>query len=325
VSGRDDDAPPDVRTTSVEVDPATGEPRGERLPERPDRDGGLGPVAESVAVPHASRFHFVTGALVAVGVAAVAAAVLFVMAPVDTTVDGGARWAPWKPVSRGLDSGAREIADHVARRYRAPGGEQLVAVTGGPMEIQGLPMTIAKRDSPADGGNISLFEGRGVLYRLCGLGEKCAIDTGTATPERHLLLRREALELALYTFHDLDDVEHVVVFLPPKKGKDPSQALHFRRGDVRRELARPLQATLPGPVPTAATVDRSRDAPFVQRFTIANLFRFSLTQGNQDANVFLVLEPIPADPITLPGSASPGRGSSPEPKPTAPKISATGS
>jgi hypothetical protein len=303
----------------VEADPVTTEPgRVERLPERREPAGGVGPPAERVAVPHASRFRVVTGALVALGLAAVAATMALLMAGTDTTVEQGPRWAPFTPASSGLDSGAREIADHVGRRYRLPGGEQLVAVTGGPMEIQGLPMTIAKRASVADGGNISLLDGRGVLYRLCGLGEDCAIPSGKATPERHLLLRREALELALYSFHDLDDVDQVVVFLPPKKGEEPSQALHFRRGDVRRELARPLQATLPGPAPTPATVRRARDAPFVQRLTIDSLFRFSLTQANQDTRVFLVLEPIATDVITLP--RSPGRRGR-----TAPPVSATGS
>jgi len=36
--------------------------------------------------------------------------------------------------------GPTQIAEHVGREYRLPEGGQLVAVTGGPMEIAGLPL-----------------------------------------------------------------------------------------------------------------------------------------------------------------------------------------
>ena len=51
-------------------------------------------------------------------------------------------------------------------------------------------------------------------YILCGLGQNCSIKGGTASEERHALLRREALELALYTFKYVDGVDSVSVFLP---------------------------------------------------------------------------------------------------------------
>jgi len=250
------------------------------------------------AHPHVARFQFASGALIVVAIFAVVAAIIF-GATTEKTTTAGSAWATFKPSSNGLDSGPKEIADYVSRQYRFPTGEQLVAATGGPLELcasaECLPMRIAVRESAADGGDISLLEGRGVLYRLCGLGEKCAFDKGKPTPERHLLLRREALELALYSFHDLEDVDHVVVFLPPPKGSEPSQALHFRRGDVAGQLARPLRATLPMPVPTPDTIAQSPDAKFVQNLTFSNLFKFSLTQSNQDANVFLVLDPLPTE------------------------------
>jgi len=187
------------------------------------------------------------------------------------------------------------IAEYVGRQYRLPTGEQIVLVTGGPLELQGLPMKIAVRESAADGGDITMLEGKGVLYRMCGLGPKCSIAKGKPSPERALLLRREALELALYSFHDLKDIEDVVVFMPPVKGEDPSVALHFRRGEVAGQLARPLKATLRSPVPNPDTITTAPDTPFIERGTITNLFKFSLTTGNQDANVFLVLEPLPTN------------------------------
>lgn len=249
-------------------------------------------------VRHAARFGFFTGALVFFAVASLALAAVFVAAAGEKK-PAAERWSAFRPSSDGLQTGAREIAEYVARQYRLPTGQQIVAVTGGPLEFpveqQNLPMRIALRQSPADGGDIDVLDGKGVLYRMCGLGDKCAIDAGKPSQERALLLRREALELALYSFRYLDDIEHVVVFMPPAKGKSPSNALHFMRDDVAGQLARPLHATLPTPVPTPDTITTAPNTPAVQRLTYANLFSFSLTVGNQDASVFLVLDPLPTD------------------------------
>ena len=248
---------------------------------------------------HAARFALFTGALVFCAVAALALAVVFAATSANRATSTADTWSPFKPSSDGLDTGPREIADHVGRQYRLPTGEQIVAVTGGPLEYtvqqQTLPMRIAKRESLADGGDISILEGKGVLYRMCGLADKCAIGAGRASSDRTLLLRREALELALYSFHYLDDVEHVVVFIPPAKGEDAPYALHFTRDDVAGQLARPLRATLPMPAPNPDTITIAPNTPVVRRLTYANLFTFSLTVGNQDTNVFLVLDPLPTD------------------------------
>ena len=255
-----------------------------------------GPPQETAPAPvvrHAKRFRWFMGALGVLAAGALGLAALFAATSGEQTA-GDSSWAPFQPTSDGVDSGARQIAEHVGRQYRLPTGEQIVLVTGGPMELQDLPMKIAVRESVADGGDIEVLEGKGVLYRMCGLGEKCSIAKGQASPERALLLRREALELALYSFHDLDDVEHVVVFMPPAKGEDPSVALHFRRGEVAGQLARPLKATLPSPGPNPDTITTAPGMPFIERITLTNLFKFSLTTGNQDASVFLVLDPLPA-------------------------------
>jgi hypothetical protein len=299
VSGPDD--LPDVRATASEADVETSPPTArehepERLPERRPQTGGVAAVEPRAATPHAARFQIVSGVLVAVALAAVTAAFLAASAGGRRSTDDGTSWAAFRPSSDGLDTGTSEIAAYVGGRYRMPSGQQIVAVTGGPMEIQGMPMRIAVRHSAADGGQIDVLDGRGVLYRLCGLGPKCAIPTGKPTPERLLLLQREALELALYSFHDLKDVDNVVVFMPPPKGKSPDLALHFQRGQVAGQLTRPLRATLPALVPTPATIDRAPEKPFVQSLTLANVFKASLTPANQDTSVFLVLDPVPAQP-----------------------------
>ncbi len=113
-----------------------------------------------------------------------------------------------------------------------------------------------------------------------------------ASTARHLLLRRESLELSLYTFRYVKGIDNVVVFMPPKLGSDPSEALFFRKGDVSTELGKPLAQTLPGQAPLPSTVDHSPDSSFIDRFTTTHLFSFSLTQANQDNSGFLVLAPF---------------------------------
>lgn len=282
---------PDVRTTVVAEDPPPAEPEaGEGT-----RGKGKGGKGKGGGVRHAARFQFFTGALVFIAVASVALAFVFAATSATTSSDTESEWSSFKPSSDGIETGAREIADHVGRQYRLPSGEQIVVVTGGPMQLQDLPLRIVMRESVADGGDVRVLEGTGVLYRMCGLGPKCAIEKGEPTAERALLLHREALELALYSFHDLDDVDHVVVFMPPKKGEEPSIALHFGRDDVAGQLARPLRATLPSPVPNPDTITTAPNTPAVRQLTAFNIFTFSLTESNRDASAFLVLDPPPTD------------------------------
>lgn len=244
----------------------------------------------AVRLRHAARFQFLLGGLVFLAVAALAVATVLVLDGGDGAERGSA-WSSFAPSTDGLESGAREIGDYVGRSYRMASGEQIVAVDGGPLRIQGLPLTIVHRESPADGGDITLHRGDGVLYRMCGLGPQCAIDKGEPTTERGLLLRREAIELALYSFRYLRDLDHVVVFLPPPKGEEPSLALHFQRSDLAGQLARPLVQTLPPPVPNPDTIATAPNKAYIQHATDATLFKVSFTTANQDNAVILVLDP----------------------------------
>jgi hypothetical protein len=280
---------PDVRAAATDLEDA---PARERRSQRRRGSGGLAAVMPGIETPHARRFQLFTGVLLALAVVAVAGAFGVAAGGGGSSATETNTWSAFTPSSDGLDTGAGEIADYVGPRYVLPNGQQIVAVTGGPLSIAGHPIRIAVRHSPADGGQIDVLDGGGVLYRLCGLGPKCAIASGKSSSERGLLLYRESLELALYSFHDLRNVDNVVVFQPPKKGEDPAVALHFRRGDVAGQLARPLRATLPNPAPTPDTIDQSPDTPFVQALTFGNVFKFSLTQANQDMSVFLVLDPL---------------------------------
>jgi hypothetical protein len=255
------------------VTEAPPEPEPERLPVLQSR--------------YAPRFRMLLGALVGIALGALGATL--VIAANHQTSAPSRPWSAWQPSDRGAD-GAQEIADHVAPAYKLPGGRQLVAVTGGPLEVANLPVRIAFAQG-LNATTVRVVSGHGVLYTLCGLGPRCAIATGKASPERMLLLRREALELALYTFRYLNGVDNVVALLPPRRGDKPTKALFFRHDGVRGALDQPLTATLPLPPPTTDSLRRSAQALEIQRLTDHNFFSFTVQQG-QDNSAFLVLNPV---------------------------------
>jgi hypothetical protein len=268
------------------------EERGDLLPAR-RRPGMPGePVAPARHSEYAPRFHFLTGALVAVGLAALVGLALFIALP-GGGQDPGERWSAWTPTVDGR-AGAQQIAEHVGSAYKLPDGHQMVDVSVTGLEIEGVPLAVALRESPSQGGDIRVFDDNGLIYRLCGLGPDCAIASGKASTQRHLLLRREALELALYSFRYLDDVHQIVVFMPPRLGQKPNQALFFREGDVAQELDRPLTASLSPRVPSVRNVTLSPDASLVEQITSPKIFQFSLTQANTDNRGFIVLDPFDA-------------------------------
>jgi hypothetical protein len=260
---------------------------------------------------YSARFQFLLGALLAVGVSAIALLVAVLVGGKDDNtivLRDGPAWSAWRPTATSASDAAEQIAAHVGRQYKLPGGEQLVLVSGGPLEVAGLPVTIAIQQPAARGGDIDLVDdGAGVMYRLCGVGSTdCKIVKDKPSTNRHMLLRREALELALYSFRYLG-VSETVVLLPPgvSKAKSPSTgkvvtkeapatALLFRRGqpDVQAALAHPLAATLASHTPSVGGVTHSPDARAVRSITDTKTYRFKFQEANKDARAFLVLNPM---------------------------------
>jgi hypothetical protein len=273
--------PPEAEV--VESD-AVDEDGSDLLPQR--RTAAAAAVAPAKRSTYSPRFQFLTGALVAVGIAALAGIALLIIGP--STKTEGPPWSPWKPSSSGIQ-GATEIASHVAPEYRDD-GKQLVNVDANDLSFKGVPLTVALRTAPEQGGNIQIHDEKGVLYQLCGLGPSCSIDHGKASTERGLLLRREGLELALYTFRYLNDVKQVVVLIPPVKGKAQTVALYFRRDEVKAELARPLTSSLVPKAPTVSSVTLSPDAALVDQAT-DEPYLFTLNGSSFNNGGFLVLEP----------------------------------
>jgi hypothetical protein len=276
--------PPDAEV--VESD-AVDEDGGDLLPERHQPAGAPAVAAAPGGSSYASRFHFLTGALLAVGVAALVGIAVLIVGPSATPK--GPPWSSWQPTTGGVD-GARQVADHVATEYRQ-NGEQLVNVETNGLSFRGIPLSVALRQDAAQGGNIQVHEDSGLLYQMCGLGPNCSIEHGKPSRQRMLLLRREGLELALYSFHYLG-VQQVVVLIPPARGRVQTVALYFRHPDLQSEIDRPLTASLAPHAPSVKTVTQSPDAPLVSHVT--SPYVFTLAGSSFNAHGFLVLDPYTA-------------------------------
>jgi hypothetical protein len=273
---------------------------GERTAAAAAPDEAAAPVAAPTLAPspYRSRFGFVVGALIGVALAVVAlGAILAIDASERGAPDG---WSAWRPDGDDELEVAEQIAAHVGVKYRLGDADQLVAVQSSGMELADRPLGVALRTA-AVGGDIELVDGHGVMYKLNGLGKDGSIPGGTPSEERLLLLKREALELALYTFRYAEDVDMVVALLPPsppKAGEQPATAgqlppfpaMLFRPGDLRGELGVPLAATLPPATPRPEQIDLDEpEAKRIDALTRANFFTASFQQG-QDASLFLVLD-----------------------------------
>jgi hypothetical protein len=276
-----------------------------------EQAGAPEPAAPRADSPYRSRFGLALGALVGIGIATLAlGAAVYVGTGGNGAPDG---WSSWRPASDDGVDAAQEIADHVAAKYRLANGDQIVGVQGGPLEVLDIPLEVALRTAP-QGGDIDFIDGNGLMYTLNGLGPKGTVSGGTPSSERGLLLRREALELALYTFRYVEDVDLVVALLPPRKMtakeekqvsaalamgdtagakrlEPPTPALFYRPGDLEPQLEIPLHATIPAATPRPETIPPS-ETRRIQALTASNLFSASFTQG-QDQRAFLVLDRLP--------------------------------
>jgi hypothetical protein len=259
--------------------------------------------------PFRTRFGFILGALLGIGLAAAAAFALLLGSAPPAAVDQrlADHWSRWFPPSRDIISGTSAIADHVQAEYKRADGKQLVSVHGGPFFYAGAtaPLPFAVRLQPADGSIRDLGSAGGVLYTLSGTGPGGKIIGDKATPQRHRLLRREALELALYTFRYVDASTMFVALLPidarkpaakgaGKKqaaaaGSPELQALFFRPGDLKAELKTPLDRTLTPAIKLNPKQLKPAEAARVDKLTNGNIFNAAFTQ-QVDGQLYLVLK-----------------------------------
>ena len=212
-----------------------------------------------------------------------------------------AKWSAWEPTGSDVAQ-ARQIADQVAKRYRLPDGQQVVAAIVSAPKVssaQGdIPVsTIAIRPDTSTGKKEEsavdvISAGNSLQYDLCGLGPGCSIPTGQASAARHALLRREALELALYTFKYVDGVDSVSVFLPPRPD-DPTAAptsVFLEKSDLSSQLGKPLTTSIAPKTPTVGTMS-GKETKLVDRLTLPRLYSFNVQQA-QDGSAVIVYDPV---------------------------------
>lgn len=278
--------------------------------------------------PHARRFRTATAILTGLGVAAIIIAVALVIAGNNSQRDTPQAWSSWSPPDSGT-LGATEIAAHVAPFYRLSSINQLDVVTVVNLESAAaasaqaqaeangttLPpssgLQVAVRPNPQSSA-VSLLSGNTIAYNLCGIGGRnCAISVGTPSSNRLLLLRREALELALYTFKYIAGAQTVVAILPPgyttqhcvgaacAKSQQKSVtkpldlALLFARGELAPWLQRPLRSTFPESIPpTVSQIAKSPEAEIVSLITAHGMFAESTASAQDGSTVISLNGPI---------------------------------
>lgn len=164
----------------------------------------------------------------------------------------GPPWSSWQPTATATDSQVLEIAQHVGRTYKLQTGDQLVAVkVGGAQNGNDFGgVAIVKPDDPRSLDRSFKPENTAVFI-LCGDNpQTCAITEGKPSIARGTVLRREALELALYTMEYAHPIDNVLIFFPPANGeKKLSSTLFFSRDDLSGSLHHPLRNTLPQRTP----------------------------------------------------------------------------
>jgi hypothetical protein len=173
-------------------------------------------------------------------------------------------WSNWAPSLPGVYA-VPAIADHVGGLYHLPDGQQLSRVAGGypgaagqvdpsaPDTIRIPVSTIAVAVTDSSGQTtyteIPTYPST-IEYQLCGTDSKCAIprSQGGSSATVQAALRREAVELALYTFHYAPDISQVVELLPPDAPGGQRRALLLQRSLLSPSLHEPLAVTLPARV-----------------------------------------------------------------------------
>ena len=268
--------------------------------------------------PHAHKFRIALALLIGLGVAAVVVAIVIAVSGVGGPAPA---WSSWKPPDTGIQ-GADEIADQIAPFYRISGTQQLDVVTvvnlsnaNSVNPLTGAPegLQVSVRAS-ATSSAASVLPGNTIAYNLCGVGSaNCEITSGKPSTLRELLLRREALELALYTLKYISGTSNVVAILPPSyivnqcKGICSSPhpavtrtretiAVLFTKTELAPWLSQPLRNTLTLTYPPAVSQlqlwSETEEAGLVAQLTAQGLFSGQLVHA-QDGSTMMELTPLP--------------------------------
>jgi hypothetical protein len=263
-------------------------------PEPAKREISMPPSLEVESKRYTGRFAVAYVTLGVVLTAAVTGLVVLVIRPGHTE---SPPWSAWKPKNGNITNMTKQIADRVASQYRiAEDGAQLLAVIpSAPVITNGnspVPLkAIAIRRAPESNTGIRILGTEKTrMYTFCGLGRNCSIEGGTPTATRGRLVRREALETALYTFKFVPSVDSIIAFMPPAPGATTMNVLFLEKEQLKDQLKEPISKTLPLATPPLPDAEDLAEAATIDKLTLKNIFTFQYT-AIQTGGAAIILDP----------------------------------
>jgi hypothetical protein len=255
-------------------------------------------VAPVVAPTH-SRFsiHFAVIYGVLISILACAVAGLIVLATQPGKPKPGP-WSSWRPAKASTKQMSTEIINHISRQYRLNAkGDQLVAVFPTAPELTqktdvvSISTIAIQRSATSTNVYTRVLPTSGMVQQqYCGLGNGCSITGGVATSFRERLVRREALEIALYTFKYVPSVHSIMAFMPPPPGDPPQTMLFLERDGLSEQLAKPLRKTLSLATPPLPSSPDNAEAATVDKLTLPIEYGFQYA-GLANKTFALILIP----------------------------------
>jgi hypothetical protein len=214
-------------------------------------------------------------------------------------------WSSWQPTAEG-EARLWEIADRVGAQYVDSQGRPIVQLLAAPPYVQvptdqGLQriqvdgVIVKGRASDRSDARAGVFrDGSAFMYVLCSTGGNCDLTTEqNGDPNLGLVLQREILELALYTFKYDPAVEQLLFFLPPFRTRNEKNevqrietVVYLEREDVAVALGRPLDETLAS---SAGQTLSESEVNAVVGTVRTRLFTFDVEQAPQGLTI-LTLE-----------------------------------
>jgi hypothetical protein len=288
------------------VPPSDSTPAAAAIPTTPGDDKTIVAPRREIHVDtsrYRGRFAAVYTVLGLVLVGAIVGLVALVIRPGQVA---GPAWSSWKPKSGNAQNVTKQIADRVAARYRLSeeGGQLVAIIPSGATITSGtaaVPLkAIAVRKAPQSNDGIRIIDDTSGtrMFTLCGLGKNCSIEGGKASAQRGRLVRREALEAALYTFKFAPAVNSVIAFMPPAPGATTTSVLFLEKSALAEQLSQPLSKTLPLATPPLPQSEDLAEAATIDRLTLGNpkkgepthMFSYELT-AIQTGGAAIVLDP----------------------------------
>lgn len=184
-------------------------------------------------------------------------------------------WSSWRPNGASRNDQMREIAQYVGDSYRLLSGDRLALIRVGLPRTEDSFREIAVFSTTNLADFTGYDESKSVIYTVCGLGPSCSIGGGDPATDVGTVLRRQALELALYSFEYEDGIDNVLVLLPPDQGQSKVKAtLFFHRDDFSSQLDEPLRRTLPQREPPLPGQIAPNEQQTVDQLTMANVYGY---------------------------------------------------